>query len=149
MILEFKNEYRWLSNFALYTIIVDDIEYISVEHAYQAAKSNDIVWKKFCSTTISLVIVKRESIKVILIEDWDFKKIEIMYLLVKQKFTQEPYYSLLLDTRNEELQEGNVWHDTFFGGVDLKTGKGKNILGLLLMKIRKELNYGKSINRTI
>ena len=36
------------------------------------------------------------------------------------------------------LEEGNTWHDTFWG-VDAKTGEGQNHLGKILMKIREEL----------
>ena len=36
------------------------------------------------------------------------------------------------------LEEGNTWHDTFWG-VDAKTGEGLNHLGRILMKVRDEL----------
>ncbi len=39
---------------------------------------------------------------------------------------------------NSLLQEGNRWGDTFWG-VDLRTGKGENKLGKILMRVRKEL----------
>jgi predicted NAD-dependent protein-ADP-ribosyltransferase YbiA (DUF1768 family) len=40
----------------------------------------------------------------------------------------------------------NTWSDTFWG-VDLKTGKGDNNLGKLIMKIRKENRNERDINR--
>ena len=45
---------------------------------------------------------------------------------------------VLLDTGEEILEEGNTWHDTYWG-VDLKTGEGKNMLGSILMRVRNEL----------
>ena len=36
------------------------------------------------------------------------------------------------------LEEGNTWHDTFWG-VDARTREGRNHLGRILMRIRKEL----------
>jgi predicted NAD-dependent protein-ADP-ribosyltransferase YbiA (DUF1768 family) len=36
------------------------------------------------------------------------------------------------------LTEGNHWGDTFWG-VDLRTGKGRNYLGRILMSVRREI----------
>jgi predicted NAD-dependent protein-ADP-ribosyltransferase YbiA (DUF1768 family) len=44
----------------------------------------------------------------------------------------------LILTGNEQLIEGNNWGDTFWG-VDLRTGKGDNHLGKILMQIREVL----------
>jgi predicted NAD-dependent protein-ADP-ribosyltransferase YbiA (DUF1768 family) len=54
------------------------------------------------------------------------------------KFSQEPYRTLLLNTGNILIQEGNRWGDTFWG-VDLNTNVGENKLGLLIMQIREQL----------
>lgn len=60
-----------------------------------------------------------------------------MRRLVWRKFTDDPYLAeLLLATGDEELVEGNVWGDTFWGVCE---GKGENWLGKILMDIRKEL----------
>ena len=48
-IKEFQGEYRWLSNFYDCDIIINDIKYKSVEHAYQSMKTADINWKMVCS----------------------------------------------------------------------------------------------------
>lgn len=139
MIKEFQNEYRWLSNFAPVLIILDKIEYSSVEHAYMSAKSDDIEWKKFCSNPNNKPgDVKRESRNITLKENWNEIKLDIMYQCLKQKFNQEPYKNLLLETKDKYIQEGNMWNDKFWG-VCLKTSKGINHLGKLIMQIRKEL----------
>lgn len=57
MISEFQGNFRWLSNFAPCKIILDGIEYPSVEHAYMSAKSSERSWKLFCSNTSSPVEV--------------------------------------------------------------------------------------------
>ena len=62
-----------------------------------------------------------------------------MYRICLAKFTQNPDLAKrLLDTGDEILEEGNTWHDTYWG-VDLKTGEGKNMLGSILMRVRNEL----------
>ena len=62
-----------------------------------------------------------------------------MESLVRQKFTRHSSLKrLLLATENQEIQEGNTWNDTFWG-VSLSTGKGRNELGEILMRVRREL----------
>ncbi len=140
-ILEFKDEYAWLSNFALCTIKLDRKKYPSVEHAYQSAKSNDVEWKTFCMSDEKPYRVKKKSAHVELRKDWDSVRIEIMDLCLRQKFTQEPFQSMLLATGDAYIQEGNTWGDLFWG-ADLETGEGENHLGKLIMKIRDELKQG-------
>ena len=57
---------------------------------------------------------------------------------VKQKFNQEPYRTKLLETGTLHIQEGNRWNDKFWG-VCLKTNKGENHLGKLIMDVRSAL----------
>lgn len=73
-----------------------------------------------------------------MVSNWDEKKLSVMRYCLNQKFNQEPYKSKLLQTDNEFIQEGNTWEDTFWG-VCLKTGKGENNLGKMVMDIRNEL----------
>lgn len=138
MIKEFQNEYRWLSNFAPCKIILEGVEYPSVEHAYMSAKSDDEDWKYFCSNPNNKAgDVKRQSKYIQLKRNWDSIKISVMEECVNQKFTQEPYKSKLLATGDVYLQEGNRWNDKFWG-VCLKTNKGENHLGKLIMNVRKK-----------
>jgi ribA/ribD-fused uncharacterized protein len=138
MIKEFKDEYRWLSNFAPVEIRIGDRLFESVEHAYQSTKSDDVFWKGFCRTEKNPVVVKREAKKIVLRKDWEEVKEDIMLDCLRQKFSQEPYKQLLLDTKNQEIQEGNWWGDDFWG-VNLKTGKGQNKLGKMIVQVRKEI----------
>jgi len=57
-----------------------------------------------------------------------------MINLLIQKFQSKEMASLLQATRGKELIEGNDWGDTLWGVCD---GKGRNILGVILMAIRK------------
>lgn len=126
-----------------------DIEFMghkfkSVENAYMFAKKpNDIEWLNKC-LSMSPGDVKKESKRITLREDWEVVKLAIMYNLLKQKFTQEPFRTNLLGTRNENIVEGNRWNDTFWG-VDIKAtpNVGENWLGRLIMDIRTKLKNGK------
>ena len=136
MIKEFKGEYRWLSNFAPVKITLNGINYSSVEHAYMSAKSDSKEWKDYCSDIHhSAWEVKRQSRTIKLKENWEIIKLEIMKECLIQKFSYEPYHSLLISTGTQHLQEGNHWNDKFWG-VCLKTNTGENNLGKLIMEIR-------------
>ena len=139
IINEFKGVYRWLSNFEAVEIRhIGGLTYPSVEHAYQANKSQDIEWWNTCATTPSPGQIKRLSRAVKLVENWEEIKEDIMFDLLLQKFTHQKFKDLLLATENVEIIEGNYWGDVFWG-VDLKTGLGENKLGHLLMSIRRYL----------
>ena len=67
-------------------------------------------------------------------------RLDIMENVVRAKFMQNPYLAArLVATGTMPLEEGNRWGDTFWG-VDVRTGKGENNLGKILMKVRKELD---------
>lgn len=139
MIKEFQKEYRWLSNFAPVKIILDGITYPSTEHAYMSAKSDDPQWKLVCADESKTPgQIKKLGKEVKLVDNWDEKKVIIMRECVKQKFSQNPYKKLLIATGDEYIQEGNNWGDVIWG-VCLKTGKGENLLGKLIMEFRDTL----------
>lgn len=138
MIKQFKDNYSWLSNFFESPITINGITYPTVEHAYQSQKSEDINWRLKCKTG-SPAYIKKESRKIeIDVKEWDKRKLKVMENCIHQKFTQEPFKSLLLATGEEEIQEGNTWGDEFWG-VNLKNGKGQNKLGKLIMRQRDKL----------
>lgn len=139
MIQRFEKEYKWLSNFAEVPIVFEEATYPSVEHAYMAAKNEDREWKDLCAdSSCSAAQIKRLGKTVELIPDWDTVRLEVMKWCLKQKFKQEPFRTLLLDTGDQNIQEGNYWGDKYWG-ICLKTGIGENHLGRIIMNIRDEL----------
>jgi len=131
----FRDQYFFLSNFAFCKIKLNGLLFNSVETAFQAAKTKDLeTMKTFCTLTPSQAKQKGRHIK--LRSDWEEIKCSVMYSLLKQKFSQQPFKELLIDTGNIHIQEDNYWGDTFWGVCN---GQGKNKLGELLMKIREEL----------
>lgn len=144
MINSFRGEYSWLSNMQECNVLLRQFVFKSVENAYMAAKKiDDVEWVKFCLENPPN-ICKKESRNIVIREDWDTVKLVVMYDLLIQKFSQEPFKTKLLDTGNENIQEGNYWNDTFWG-IDLKQNPniGENNLGRLIMYIRILLKNGR------
>lgn len=138
MIDSFRGQYQWLSNFAPCSIYVGGYTYPSVEHAFQSAKNDEHWWRQYCSTTKSAGLVKRESKKVKLVDNWNTRKVNAMRYLLVEKFKCEPYRQLLLDTGSQYIKEGNTWGDKYWG-VCSRTGVGENVLGKMIMEIRETL----------
>lgn len=141
MILEFRDEYNWLSNFYLVDILYKGEIYPSVEHAYMSAKSDDPEWKNQCmDRSIKPGKIKQMSQEIPIIKGWDKKKLKVMYDCLKVKYNQEPFKTKLLATGTQNIQEGNYHNDEFWG-VNIKKipNYGENYLGRLIMEIRKQL----------
>jgi len=147
VIASFEGYYRFLSNFYPVfpqTIILDDMAYPTVEHAFQATKRpvTDKNYRKRLQLVTSPGYVKKIGNETEVSPGWEENKLQIMETLIRQKFTNnEKLRDLLLKTGNSILIEGNYWNDQFWGVFIDKNGncKGENNLGKLLMKIRKEL----------
>lgn len=70
--------------------------------------------------------------------DWNEVKDEVMYTIVKNKMERHPkILALLISTGNKDIKEGNFWNDLYWG-VDYQTRKGRNQLGITLMRLREE-----------
>ena len=136
MIDSFRGKYKFLSNFFEAGVVFNGIAYPTVEHGFQAAKTNNIELRMLISRAKTPGKAKELGNCVRLRDDWEDVKIGIMKRLVNTKFMRKDLEELLLDTGNEELVEGNNWGDTFWGVCN---GKGRNELGKILMELREEL----------
>ena len=140
MINKFEGQYEFLSNFFPSVIEYGGIQYPTVEHAFQAAKSLSEEEQAAISIAKTPGIAKRLGRKVVLRPDWEEVKIEVMRQCLAKKFEHPDLCAKLLATGDEELIEGNHWHDNFWGSCSCEKcgGNGQNQLGKLLMKIRNE-----------
>jgi ribA/ribD-fused uncharacterized protein len=141
MISEFTGKYAFLSNFHPCEMEYEGIKYPSTEHAYQAAKTIDPEIKEYIAELPTPGATKKFARKLAIREDWDQVKFDIMDEILTIKFLKEPFRTMLLETGDEELVEGNYWHDITWGRCHCKkhNGIGKNALGEALMKIRTNL----------
>lgn len=135
----FAGEHKFLSNFFPCEVRYKGETYLSSEAAYQAQKCADEKdRRKFCR--LGPAKAKSFGRRVVRRDDFEEKKVTIMVKIVRNKFKQNPDLAKkLVATGDVELIEGNTWGDTFWG---VCRGKGKNTLGRILMKVRKELADG-------
>jgi len=135
-ITDFFGDHRFLSNFFPSEIEVEGKKYPTVEHAYQAAKTQDPEWREAIRNASTAKEAKNLGRKCPPRKEWDDLKIPTMKDLLKRKFQDKKLAKKLVETHPKELVEGNWWGDTFWGVCH---GKGKNWLGKLLMEVREEL----------
>lgn len=134
----FSGEYAFLSNFYYFCAV--GRKYITVEHLYQASKTNNPDQRNMVLSASTPTLAKKIGRKVDLVEGWDKSKIDVMRKLVSYKFScDHRLRDKLLATQDAELIEGNHWRDTFWGVYD---GVGENWLGRILMEVREKVRKG-------
>jgi ribA/ribD-fused uncharacterized protein len=135
MIIEFKGDYRFLSNFYI------EPDGTHVEGEYQAAKC-EASKNLFAGLTPGQAKKLGKSIRCD--PGWEDRKLKVMSDLVCQKFHDHPGLQvLLLETQPQVIMEGNRWHDNFWGNctcVDCINVCGRNYLGQILMNVRTYFN---------
>ena len=142
-IKQFTGKNSFLSNFHPSPIHYQGIDYPSLEHAFQAAKTDDAETRWKIAEKDTPGKAKRAGGRRGILKDfdqaaWEAKKDAVMETLVRLKFQNPELAAQLLGTGDAQLEEGNIWNDTYWG-VSLKTGKGRNKLGEILMRVRNEL----------
>ena len=159
-IRSFSDDWSFLSNFYPCKVVLDGVEYGSVEHAYQAAKTLNLKEReKFLYAGVTAGRAKRMGDAINKSgkrrADWLEVNKPIMLDLLKQKFYPSILRRKLLCTFSAILIEGNYWHDTWWGvceGTCKEHGPhepyGDNILGLQLMEVRAYYGTGEGcLNR--
>lgn len=138
----FKSDFGFLSNFHF----VRGLGVPTTEHGYQAAKADYLLNPKLAKKYRKAIhaaekpgetkrITRLKEYKIDS-EAWDAAKVKVMKKWLKAKFALPDMRQKLLDTYPRKLVEGNNWGDVFWGVCN---GKGKNMLGKLLMKLRLKL----------
>ena len=144
MIVEFDGENEFLSNFYHSPIFYEGIVYPTNEHFFQAMKTLDLAERQRIANAETPGMAKRMGRNVLLRPDWEQVKVDVMRTGLMLKFTDAALAEKLLATGDEELVEGNWWHDQTWGSCfcpDHCRTPGRNLLGMLLMELRKELQY--------
>ena len=138
-ITSFRGDYRFLSNFYPSRVRLQGLAYPTAEHAYQAMKCADPAEREVFVSLDSPGAAKRRGQLVELRPDWERVKKRVMLAVVTAKFTQdEALGRRLVATEDAELEEGNNWHDNFWGACicSKHVGLGLNYLGRTLEFVR-------------
>lgn len=141
-ITEFQGLERWLSNFWPAVIVVGDVAFPSVEHAYQALKFPANVWPEFAALPATHQgAAKAKSMGRGISYNSQEQKLTVMLDLVRRKFSprNSNLCVQLLETGDAVLEEGNRWRDTFWGIYPPGSGSGRNELGRIIMQVREEI----------
>lgn len=156
MINSFKGECEFLSNFYPIKIYYMGFMFPSSEHAYQASKTFDYDFRAMIAKLPKAGTAKwwgsKEGMKRFgcqMRKDWDREKDQIMFDILIKKFDPKEMRNLLIQTGEEELIEGNYWHDNYWGDCYCQrcnNTPGKNKLGEILMNIREILNLTENKN---
>lgn len=116
------------------TIVHQEMVFGSVEAAFMA---NKCIPRMSEFTSLTPWEARKLGRAVQLRSDWPEVKVAIMTSLLRLKFEKGSYLGdMLADTGDKEMIESATW-DRFWG--DGGNGKGQNIMGKLLMQVRKEI----------
>ncbi len=146
--------FGFLSHFFPAEIALDGLTWRTVEHYYQAQKSDDPAYRDAIRSAVSPGMAKRLAAPpaaprrisaqswfrkrgLLPRDDWHLVKLDIMRRADRAKFTQhDRLTSLLLDTGDAELVEDSPFEAFWGTGPD---GQGENWAGRILMEIRADL----------
>ena len=134
-----RDTYGAFSNFARYPVILRGKVWPTTEHYFQAQKFAGTAYEGAILHAASPMIAARlgRSRAHPLRADWEAVKDEIMLEALRAKFTQHTELrELLLRTGDARLVE-HTTNDRYW--ADGGDGSGKNMLGVLLMRVRDEL----------
>lgn len=142
----FSGPYAFLSNFWTCPVKFEGELWLSVEHAYVAAKNPGASYRAAIKAEPKPGRVKALGRRADLIPGWDEKKVGIMRELVLDKFIRNlPLRKMLIETESLYLIEGNNWGDRFWGQVG---EDGLNWLGVILMETRELVQQQEHLNET-
>ena len=134
-----KDAYGEFSNFALFPIVIDGVDWPTSEHYYQAHKYTDpeIMEKvRRAKTPMEAALMGRDP-NIPKREDWDTYKDIAMETAVRAKLYQYESLRILLKSTGTTFMYEHTKNDCYWGDCGDRTGKNK--LGLLLMKLREEI----------
>lgn len=133
------DDYGEFSNFSPHPIHVDGALWPTSEHYFQAQKFHDAGYReriRRAHSPMDAAMLGRDR-RQKLRTDWESVKVGIMRAALRAKFTQHADLAALpLSTGGAKLVE-HTTNDSYWG--DGGDGRGRNMLGQLLMQVRDEL----------
>ncbi len=138
---KFDGQYAFLSNFYESPITDGTSIFPTVEHYFQAAKTDTMPEYLDISQAETPGLAKRIGRQTHLRSGWESVKVQVMLDALRKKFAIPELREKLLATGDADLIEGTTWHDNYWGicTCDKCSGKGINMLGKLLRQVREEI----------
>lgn len=138
-----EKPYGALSNLYKREVLFEDVVYPTSEHAYQAGKPRKEAVRDWILAAPSPALVAMAAHGLYwwdIRPGWSKVKFERMRAILLAKFTQhEDLKALLLSTGEARLVESATVDNEVNRTWGEVNGKGKNMLGVLLMEVRDEL----------
>jgi len=131
-----KGDYEFLAMTYIYPITVDGITYTNAEAAFWSQRIKDKKARNKLSR-LSAMKARAKALQAEPIDDWDETKDDILKRILEIKFKDESLRKKLLSTGDAMILNNNTYRDEYYG---IYNGKGKNILGKMLMELRSSLN---------
>jgi GTP cyclohydrolase II len=137
----YHSDQMWgeFANFSKHAIYLNGKIWATVEHFYQAQKFHNTEFEEVIRQAETPTLAKQQAYEFLKkhpVPNWVDIKENVMYRGLEAKFSQHPdLVKLLISTKNKTLVE-RADFDNFWG--DGKDGKGKNRLGYLLMRLRRQ-----------
>ena len=144
-----SDDFGQFSNFAPFPIDLGGERWPTSEHYFQAQKFEDEAYRQKIRKTASPMQAARlgRDRKQKLRRDWEAVKVGVMRQAVAAKFMQhEPLRALLLSTGDAKIVEHTENDDYWGDGGD---GSGKNMLGRILMQVRKSCGQRQTPNHPL
>lgn len=138
-----KGDKRFLSNYHYTEIVYNGLRVPSTEHAYQMMKATNNEDKLYVAFQPTANMARKAGKKITCRSDWESIKVDVMREVNRIKYQDPELREKLIATGDDELVEYNWWGDIFWGVCE---GKGKNMLGKILMELREELRNSKAPN---
>ncbi|KAF8923845.1 hypothetical protein EDD21DRAFT_391849 [Dissophora ornata] len=137
-----ESPYGEFSNFYYAPIFLDGLEWPTTEHYFQAQKfahlSDKYVELIRITTTPGSAAKMGRNRAWPLRPDWEEVKDDIMRVCVLQKFLQHSNLTEVLLGTGERYLNEHTRNDTYW--ADGGDGKGKNMLGIILMEVREKIS---------
>lgn len=141
-----EGEFGWLANFSHHSFVLHGYLWPSVEHYFQAnkfAEESRVERVRGCRTAIQAKAIAK-MMRAYKRPDWCAIRVDVMRGGIDAKFRQNPeLLDLLLGTLPRDLIETAPGDDYWGIGPD---GQGRNIMGILLMDLRKQLCLERKAN---
>ena len=135
--------YGCFSNFHMSPVLIDGVEYPSVEHWFHCMKTFNVKRREQIRAATSAgkaAKMGRARKATVLRNDWETIKDDVMYRGCLAKFSQHPNLWAVLDGTGDAVLVEHTKNDRYWG--DGGDGSGRNQLGKTLMRVREELRAG-------